>query len=376
MHLKLAAQLRGGANADLDRAGRVKVGAAAALLCWTAYATSALVAGADQQQAANQAIAAKDAEVAALRGKVALMRRDTATLRGVVHDTVARLEQRQAALGLMFGSPNARVVLASATEMEASDQLPAESRRVLAPLQRLESQQLALVDQASIATQARYQNARALIRTLGLDLGRFSRKSVPAMGGPLERAGPDDGVHDLYQAWNNLAELGRAAVSIPGRMPVSAFSYTSNFGVRYDPFTGSAAMHAGVDMAGSHGEAIYATAEGVVVKAGWTNGYGNMIEVDHGRGISTRYGHLSRVQVRAGDRVVGGDQIGKMGSTGRSTGTHLHYEVRVDGQAVDPMPYLRASPQIAMVQAASQTGMGGPAAPEGGTSAMAFAGGN
>lgn len=355
----------------------LKIGAAAALLGWTGYTTAMMVAGTEQQDAATQVIADKDAEVAALRGKVAIMHRDTAALRNVVHGTVARIEERQAALGLLLGGDRGRMVLASADDVPAipgAENLPAAARSVLAPLQRLESQQLSLIDSASTATRARYQTAQSLIRGLGLDIGRFSRSSRPAMGGPLERIGAEDGVHDLYEAWNSLAELGRAAASIPGRVPVSQFNYTSNFGVRYDPFNGGAAMHAGVDMAGSYGEPIVSTAEGVVVKAGWASGYGNMVEVDHGRGITTRYGHMSRVQVKIGDRVTAGDQIGKMGSTGRSTGTHLHYEVRVDGQAVDPMPYLRAAPQIAFVQSSAATAVGGPALPAPALSSPVLAG--
>lgn len=346
----------------------------AAVLGWAAVSTGLVLDGSQRANEIREAVAAKDAEAAALRGRMAMMQRDTALLRGAVSATVARLEQRQTALSLLVGGERGRVVLASSTESD-NDGLPLEAQRVLAPLHRLESQQLALVDQASVATQARYQTARALIRGLGLDPGRFSRMSAPAVGGTFERVGPEDGVNDLYQAWNSMAELGRAAASIPARTPVQAFSFTSNYGVRYDPFTGGAAMHAGVDMAGATGEPIYSSAEGVVVKAGWVNGYGNMVEVDHGRGITTRYGHMSRLQVRPGDRVVAGDQIGKMGSTGRSTGTHLHYEVRIDGQAVDPMPFLRAAPQISQVQAAASTAVGGPSGPAA-ASSMAFAGGN
>jgi len=322
----------------------------AALLGWTAYATVGMVDIASEQAVASQELAQREFEVAALRGKVALMQRDGQRLRTTVETTVARLEARQQHLSILLGGDLGRMVLASANVPAAN--LPATDRAVLAPLARLESQQLALIDQATSATHARYQGATALIRQLGLDPDRFARMSRPAlaMGGP-EEAEPDSSVQDLYKAWNSLTELGDAVGSLPSRMPVQSFSYTSGFGVRYDPFSGRAAMHAGLDMAGAHGEPILSTAEGIVVRAGWVNGYGNFIEIDHGRGISTRYGHLSRVQVRPGDRVVAGDQIGKMGSTGRSTGTHLHYEVRVDGQAVDPMPYLRAAPTIAALQA-------------------------
>jgi len=97
-----------------------------------------------------------------------------------------------------------------------------------------------------------------------------------------------------------------------------------------------------------------------VHRAGWGGAYGNMIDIGHGRGMATRYGHLSRVLVRAGDKVKKGEIIGHMGSTGRSTGSHLHYEVRVDGRAVDPMPFLRASNVLLATQSRADLGRGGP----------------
>jgi murein DD-endopeptidase MepM/ murein hydrolase activator NlpD len=103
-------------------------------------------------------------------------------------------------------------------------------------------------------------------------------------------------------------------------------------------------MHAGIDLAAPIGTPIYATADGIVSDAGWNSGgYGNLIKVDHGSGIETRYGHLSRILVSPGQRVTRGQQIGRMGSTGRSTGSHLHYEVRISGNAVNPIPFMRST---------------------------------
>jgi murein DD-endopeptidase MepM/ murein hydrolase activator NlpD len=116
--------------------------------------------------------------------------------------------------------------------------------------------------------------------------------------------------------------------------------FTSNFGIRSDPFRGTAAFHPGVDIPCSTGTAVYATADGVIDKAERSGGYGNMVEIDHGRGIQTRFGHLSKILVTAGQKVKRGQLIALSGSTGRSTGPHLHYEVRIDGRAVNPMPFL------------------------------------
>ncbi len=114
-----------------------------------------------------------------------------------------------------------------------------------------------------------------------------------------------------------------------------------------DPFLGRPAMHTGVDFRAPMGYAARATAGGTVITAAYTGGYGNMVEIDHGNGITTRYGHLSRIDVAVGQVVAKGSIVGHTGSTGRSTGPHLHYEVRIDGSAIDPLTYIRAGAEIA-----------------------------
>ena len=330
--------------------------ALAGLLAWSGYATVQLAA-------LGRNADAERATVAQLRAQLAQARSDQAAIRADIARTAQRIEARNdqlAALIAPAGPADARLVLASATTPQVDTDSP------LGPLVAAEGRQLALARQAAAAADARYQATRTLIAGLGLDTRRFAPQSRIAMGGPLEdaRGGPagEAAMADLLSSWNRLSQLGEATLSLPSRLPVANFTMTSGFGVRYDPFNGRAAMHAGVDFAGAHGEPVMAAAEGVVVRAGWAGGYGNVIDIDHGRGLLTRYGHLSRVQVRVGDRVVAGDQIGKMGSTGRSTGTHLHFEIRVDGEAVNPMPYLRAAPQIAAAQQLARQAMGGPVA--------------
>ena len=125
-------------------------------------------------------------------------------------------------------------------------------------------------------------------------------------------------------------------------------------------------MHPGIDLAGPMGTPIYATADGIVLRAGWNaGGYGNLVEVDHGKGIATRYGHMSAILVSAGQHIVRGQQIGRMGSTGRSTGSHLHYEVRIDGRPVNPIPFMKSTDYLLAMKAGSgaaldQVAMGGP----------------
>ena len=126
-------------------------------------------------------------------------------------------------------------------------------------------------------------------------------------------------------------------------------------------------MHAGIDLSGPVGTPIYATADGLVSTAGWNSGgYGNLVKIDHGRGIETRYGHLASIIIQPGQRVTRGQLIGRMGSTGRSTGSHLHYEVRIDGRAVNPIPFMKSTDYLmAMKKGGSrapmdQVALGGP----------------
>jgi murein DD-endopeptidase MepM/ murein hydrolase activator NlpD len=141
--------------------------------------------------------------------------------------------------------------------------------------------------------------------------------------------------------------LNKTLAALPVRKPVFGdIDMSSPFGMRMDPFVKGPAIHTGVDMRGDPGDPVRATANGTVTTAGVNGGYGKMVEIDHGNGLSTRYGHLSAIDVTVGQIVRLGQTIGKIGSTGRSTGPHLHYETRVDGEAVDPQKYLRAGVRL------------------------------
>ena len=133
------------------------------------------------------------------------------------------------------------------------------------------------------------------------------------------------------------AYRGKAPFASPLK---DAFRFTSGFGYRWGR------LHAGTDFAAPHGTAIYATADGVVTHAGWSSGYGRLVKIQHEFGIETRYAHQSKIRVKVGQRVSRGDRIGDMGNTGRSTGTHLHYEVRVGGKPVNPMTYIKAANDV------------------------------
>lgn len=314
-------------------------------------------------------IAAKNAELNRMTYEVAAMKANVAGLRGDVQLTAQRLEQRQAFLASLLSGKGDLQQLAQMVPqaVEVAVAPAARSASLLAPFAKLERDQLAFVDSATTAAEARYRDTQALLRRLGLDSARFIGQSLLGMGGPMEPldgqssplANAEPKFKELFVSWKKVDQLEESMAAIPAAMPVKAFSYSSSFGIRYDPFNGNAAMHAGVDMAGSHGEPILATADGVVSRASPFAGYGNCIDLEHGKGMSTRYGHLSRIAVRAGDRVKKGEVIGYMGSTGRSTGTHLHYEVRVDGRAVNPMPFLQSSRELLAIQERSNESAAG-----------------
>jgi murein DD-endopeptidase MepM/ murein hydrolase activator NlpD len=178
----------------------------------------------------------------------------------------------------------------------------------------------------------------------------------------------DQRFRSLFSSWTSLDRGGpttnnpteRSIVSIPSRMPLAGAVLTSSYGMRTHPVLGGTRKHSGIDLAAPTGTPVYATADGVISKADWYSSYGLYISVEHGASLQTRYAHLSRLAVAAGDTVKKGDLIGYVGSTGRSTGPHLHYEVRVDGVAVNPIPYMMSDERrFAANQSSELTGSGG-----------------
>ena len=192
-------------------------------------------------------------------------------------------------------------------------------------------------------------------------LRRIASSSAEGIGGPLEPvSGSDATFKQLFTSWKKLDNISQGAIAVPSEKPVRTAAFTSGFGVRSDPFRGAAAMHAGIDLAGPVGTPIHATADGIVSEAGYNNGgYGNLVKINHGRGIETRYGHLSAMAVSPGQRVTRGQMIGRMGSTGRSTGSHLHYEVRIDGRAVNPIPFMKSTDYLLAMQKSNGAPMDG-----------------
>jgi murein DD-endopeptidase MepM/ murein hydrolase activator NlpD len=172
---------------------------------------------------------------------------------------------------------------------------------------------------------------------------RIAPEDVESNKTPLGVSDPE--FRSLHDGWGRIKGASKKVdVSIPSINPVEVMRMTSQYGYRTDPFQGRRKNHKGLDIAGPIGTPIFATADGIVGRAQWVSGYGKYIEVEHGNAIQTRYGHLSAMNVVSGQRVKQGDIIGFMGSTGRSTGSHLHYEVRIAGEPVNPNSFLAPMP--------------------------------
>ncbi len=222
-------------------------------------------------------------------------------------------------------------------------------------LDSLAREQVAYVDDVAMRVKQRSQKVAAILRRLGQPVPPGANTtSDDAVGGPLMALAPDSdpatfrsGVSLINGEVERFGALRRIALRLPLSGPIHGAPITSRFGMRIDPFLGTPAMHTGIDFRVPTGYPARVTADGTVTIAGYNGGYGNMVEVDHGNGITTRYGHLSKILVKVGQVVSKGTILGRTGSTGRSTGPHLHYEVRVDGDAIDPMKYIKAGSEIA-----------------------------
>ncbi|PAP91686.1 M23 family metallopeptidase [Mesorhizobium wenxiniae] len=236
--------------------------------------------------------------------------------------------------------------LPSDTAADRADKLFVSIRE---SLKAIESQQLTRI--TTLADNA-YRNADAISQALeAAGLPVDSDFGMSDTGGPLIPLDSsmtfDSKVRELDEALDALDRLKTEARRLPLANPAPGRSVTSPFGVRTDPLLGTAALHSGMDFRAPTGMPAKVTAPGVVVKAGWNGGYGRMVEVDHGNGFATRYGHLSKINVTVGKRLNAGDVIGKTGSSGRSTGPHLHYEIRHNGEAIDPLRFLRVGKKVA-----------------------------
>ena len=271
---------------------------------------------------------------------------------GRVRDTIATLEFLTDALGTTAKDRDAQQL--------AADTVRADMAEIQIAQRSVELRNDAIFAKLEEAVTVSMDPLDKMFRDAGLapeDLLKQVRKGYSGQGGPLSpltlsTSGPAPSAEEI-RANAILLGLDRmnlyriAAFKAPFAMPVkTAFRYTSGFGGRNDPMGRGYRMHEGQDLAGDYGSPIYATADGTITYAGWESGYGRLIKIQHDFGIETRYGHLSQIRVEVGQRVSRGDRIGDMGNSGRSTGTHLHYEIRFGSKAVNPMTFIKAARDV------------------------------
>ncbi len=229
-------------------------------------------------------------------------------------------------------------------------------------LEQLDLVQQQLVNRIEEETDLEIKEIESIIRLTGFDPDELASKmdiDAVAHGGPfinladtaLGEDGEEAGEFDrqLFRVATNLdriSVLNQTLRMLPLAKPIYGIETTSNFGARVDPFNRKLAFHSGIDFAGPYGTAIHAPMPGKVVYAGWRGAYGRFVEIDHGNGIKTRYAHLSAINVKVGDHVDFRETLGKVGSSGRSTGPHLHYEVWVDGKVQNPAKFLKAGQYV------------------------------
>lgn len=237
--------------------------------------------------------------------------------------------------------------------------LPATTRvgALMRSLDRIEIEQIASINRIGASARAREAQLRRIISATGLSADALKACAGHGdVGGPFVpfKLDPNGSLfeREVLRFQDSVVaadRLIRVAKALPlGRpLPASA-AITSTFGTRVDPFNGRLASHTGIDFREAHGAAVYASGAGRVVMASYNGGYGNMVEIDHGNGVTSRYAHLSAITVRDGQQIAAGAMIGRIGSTGRSTGPHLHYEVRHNDHPLDPRRFLALREKIAI----------------------------
>lgn len=359
LYIRSGGEMRGFVLSTGRQVAGAGVVAAAALwmgICTAAMMVSALSAGAADQELVRQK-AYWERITADRQARLNSAMAQLSTTNGSLDELAGAVESRHAALAMLLqdfkGAPGAVQALA-----------PAKPR--LATGSAVQRVQNTLVDQERIITAAegfarsRAERLRLAFRLAGLDPSNYGGRGGSSLGGPLiEAKDPralaavldvdESFAMRIQRASNNMSDmrsLQSAARGLPFYKPTSVGAQSSSYGVRLDPFTRRPAFHSGLDFPGASFTPIYAAAPGVVSYAGVRSGYGSTVEIDHGNGFKTRYAHLAGFSVGVGQRVAVGQRIASMGSTGRSTGAHLHYEVWVNGRAQNPNRFLKAGEYV------------------------------
>lgn len=328
---------------------------AALLLAWVLTMAAVAITSLLERRDA-MSLLSREAKVTSAENRIAAYRKDV--------DSVAEdLDRRQAFIEEMVKAYVGDLPADAKAGETVSDSSKETSKTVdkvsamipeAASLARAEARQLAFAEGLTRFADRRSAAAEAAMRKLGLNPTRMlaSLDDRSAMGGPLIALLPsgngrfDPRFQRLGLSLARMDALERGLQGIPQVIPAAARYISSGFGYRSDPFKGSAAFHAGLDFKSPIGAPIFSAARGLVAFVGRRAGYGNCVEIDHGNGLRTRYAHMSSFSARVGQPVMAGQLIGAVGSTGRSTGPHLHFEVRLHGQPVNPRPFLEVAPNV------------------------------
>lgn len=358
LYIRSGGEMRGyvfSTNKQLLTAAGVGVAALWMGVCTASMMVNALAVSSTDQQLIKQR-AYYERLNADRQGRLNIAVAQLSATNGSIDELAASVEKRHSALALLVsdfkGVPG------------AADALKVAKPRLLAasPVQRIQATRMdqeRLIDAAETFAKSRAERLRLAMRMAGLDAGAYTGRGA-SLGGPLiEAKDPralaavldvdEDFASRIQRAATDMSDmrsLNLAAQKLPFYRPTNNPALSSSYGVRFDPFTHRPAFHSGLDFPGAFYTPIMATAPGVISFTGVRSGYGNTIEIDHGGGFKTRYAHLQAISVRVGQRVAIGQRVGAMGSTGRSTGPHLHYEVWANGRAQNPNRFLKAGEYV------------------------------
>lgn len=358
LYIRSGGEMRGyvfSTNKQLLTAAGVGVAALWMGVCTASMMVNALAVSSTDQQLIKQR-AYYERLNADRQGRLNIAVAQLSATNGSIDELAASVEKRHSALALLVsdfkGVPG------------AADALKVAKPRLLAasPVQRIQATRMdqeRLIDAAETFAKSRAERLRLAMRMAGLDAGAYTGRGA-SLGGPLiEAKDPralaavldvdEDFASRIQRAATDMSDmrsLNVAAQKLPFYRPTNNPALSSSYGVRFDPFTHRPAFHSGLDFPGAFYTPIMATAPGVISFTGVRSGYGNTIEIDHGGGFKTRYAHLQAISVRVGQRVAIGQRVGAMGSTGRSTGPHLHYEVWANGRAQNPNRFLKAGEYV------------------------------
>lgn len=298
----------------------------------------------------------REAKVAGAESRVSAYRQDIGQTADDLKRRMSFIEQMaQAHFGEMpKQSQPGETVSDSASEAAKTVRKVSMVLPEAAGLAQIEARQLALIEGLTRVADRRAARAEARLASLGINprTALASLDDKAAQGGPLIplATSANGAIDPRFQRFGlslaRMDALERSLAGLPQVLPASLDYISSGFGYRADPFTGQGAFHPGLDFRGPIGAPIHAAARGVVSFVGQRSGYGNCVEIDHGNGLITRYAHMSGFRTTIGKRVVPGEVIGLIGSTGRSTGPHLHFEVRINDRPVNPRPFLEAVPHV------------------------------